>query len=468
MRSTFFGLEIMRSSLQAQRLGLEVTAHNISNANTPGYSRQVINLKAASPYPFPGANPGAFGQLGTGVEVTEVKRLRNQFVESQIRKETQSLGYWDNKARNVKQIEMIINEPTEIGLSASFERYWQAWQNLAGEAEDMGHRAPVAQRAAELSTTFRDTKNQLQSLQNDADHTIAVNAKQINGLAYELALINKQIAKVSLLEQAPNDLLDKQDKLLKELSELTNITVLEGRQQTVTVQIHGTSLVDYDNVNEIVIIPPKEQSEMTQLIWSKGQSPVSFTNGKIKALFDVRDSILPDVIASLDEMAHALITETNRLHQNGYGLNLSTGRSFFSGSNASDIKVIDSILEDPENIAASVRFDAPGNGDNALAIADIFKKPILKNNTANMESFFDSLVAKLGVMGQESDRTVLNQEALVQHLNSEQNQYAAVSIDEEMANMIKYQHAYAAAARMISTLDEALETIITRMGVVGR
>ena len=167
-------------------------------------------------------------------------------------------------------------------------------------------------------------------------------------------------------------------------------------------------------------------------------------------------------------MAHALITETNRLHQNGYGLNLSTGRSFFSGSNASDIKVIDSILEDPENIAASVRFDAPGNGDNALAIADIFKKPILKNNTANMESFFDSLVAKLGVMGQESDRTVLNQEALVQHLNSEQNQYAAVSIDEEMANMIKYQHAYTAAARMISTLDEALETIITRMGVVGR
>lgn len=468
MRSTFFGLETMRTSLQAQRLGLEVTAHNISNANTPGYSRQVMNLRASTPFPYPSANSFGTGQLGTGVEVIEVKRLRNQFVESQIRKESQTLGYWQNKARNVWQIEMIINEPTETGLSASFQRYWEAWQRLAGEAEDQGHRAPVAQRAAELASTFRQTRNQLLSLRNDIDETIAVQAQQINGLANELAAVNKQIARVDLLGQSPNDLLDRRDQILREMSEIANINVLEGRQQTVTVQINGTSLVDFDTVNEIEIIKPKAEGEMTKLIWSKGKGPITFNNGSMKALYEMRDVVIVDSIDSLDSMAKALIDETNALHEIGYGLNNTTGRKFFDGTDAGTIKVMDYILQDPSNIAASTKLDAPGNGENALAVADILNKPILSGNSATLNSYFDGLVAKLGVIGQESERTIANQEALVHHLNIEQTQHAAVSMDEEMANMIKYQHAYSAAARMISTIDEALETIITRMGIVGR
>src|SRR5690606_3996559 len=120
------------------------------------------------------------------------------------------------------------------------------------------------------------------------------------------------------------------------------------------------------------------------------------------------------------------------------------------------------------NIAASVDPASPGNGDNALAIANVFTSPILEGNTVTLNGFYDGMISRLGVMGLEATRNVENQSSLVQHLYGEQDQYSAVSLDEEMANMIKYQHAYSAAARMISTIDEALEIIISRMGVVGR
>lgn len=468
MGSSFFGLEIMRSSLQAQRIGLDITAHNIANANTPGYSRQVVNFRASTPYPAPGLNTGSLGQLGSGVEVNEVQRMRSKFVEAQIQKETQTLGYWENKSRNIWQIELLFNEPSDTGLSNSFNRYWESWQRLAGEAEDLGHRAPVAQSAAELASSFNQTRKQLTDLKSDIDQMIAVEAQEINRLAEELARVNKQIARVNSTGQTPNDLLDRQDQVVQELAKLTNVTVLEGRQKTVTVQISGNTLVDFDLVNNIEIIEPKSNAEMTQLIWSKGKAPVNITNGSISALFETRDCVLTSVIHDLDALAQAIITETNELHRKGYGLNSSTGLSFFEGNDASNIKVLDTILADPSNIAAAKLPNSPGNGDNALDIANVFTLPVLNGNTTTLNGFFDGLISRIGVMGQEALRNVDNQSALVQHLNIEQNQYSAVSIDEEMANMIRYQHAYSAAARMISTLDEALDTIISRMGVVGR
>ncbi|HPQ09935.1 MAG TPA: flagellar hook-associated protein FlgK [Bacillota bacterium] len=468
MGSSFFGLEILRSSLQAQRLGLDVTAHNIANANTPGYSRQVVQMRAATPFPAPGMSAGRVGQLGSGVEVAEVQRMRNKFIETQIQKETQTLGYWETKQRNVWQIELIFNEPSDTGLSNSISRYWEAWQRLAGEAEDMGHRAPVAQSAAELSFAFQQTRNQLTALQKDIDQSVAIEAQKLNRLAEELARINRQIARVDTTGQAPNDLLDRQDQILREMAQIANITVLEGRQKTVTVQISGSTLVEHDLVNKIDIIEPTSPGDLTKLVWSKGQAPVRITNGSIAALLETRDEILVSVIGDLDKLARTIIDETNKLHRSGYGLNSSTGLNFFEGTDAMTIKVMDNIMADPSNIAASVDPASPGNGDNALAIANVFTSPILEGNTVTLNGFYDGMISRLGVMGLEATRNVENQSSLVQHLYGEQDQYSAVSLDEEMANMIKYQHAYSAAARMISTIDEALEIIISRMGVVGR
>ncbi|HOP54776.1 MAG TPA: flagellar basal body rod C-terminal domain-containing protein, partial [Bacillota bacterium] len=243
---------------------------------------------------------------------------------------------------------------------------------------------------------------------------------------------------------------------------------LEGRQKTVTVQISGSTLVEHDLVNKIDIIEPTSPGDLTKLVWSKGQAPVRITNGSIAALLETRDEILVSVIGDLDKLARTIIDETNKLHRSGYGLNSSTGLNFFEGTDAMTIKVMDNIMADPSNIAASVDPASPGNGDNALAIANVFTSPILEGNTVTLNGFYDGMISRLGVMGLEATRNVENQSSLVQHLYGEQDQYSAVSLDEEMANMIKYQHAYSAAARMISTIDEALEIIISRMGVVGR
>jgi flagellar hook-associated protein 1 FlgK len=272
------------------------------------------------------------------------------------------------------------------------------------------------------------------------------------------------------MDQEPNDLLDRRDQILRDLSNITNISVIDGRQQTVTVQINGTSLVDFDTINEIEIIKPKSKDEVTRLVWSKGKSPVTFNGGEIKGLVETRDDLLTQNLKNLDTMAKALIDATNAIHRDGFGLDNTTGLSFFDAdsTDASNIKVSEAILQNPSKIAASTRINAPGNGDNALAIAEILNMPLLNGNTTTINAFLDGMVAKLGVQGQEAIRTIDNQETLVHYLNIEQNQYTSVSLDEEMANMMKYQHAYNAAARMVSTLDDALDTIISRMGIVGR
>lgn len=207
MRSTFGGIETALRSLQAQQLALEITGHNIANANTPGYSRQVAGLAASSPYTNPAFNrPTTAGQIGTGVAVETITRMRDQFVDVQIRQENQSLGRWQARNNNLHQLELIYNEPSDTGIANALDQFWTSLQELANRAENTSVRAVVQQQAVILTDTIRSVHDQVAQLQNDLNQEISTRVSEINSLANQIADLNEQIGKVTSLGDNANDL----------------------------------------------------------------------------------------------------------------------------------------------------------------------------------------------------------------------------------------------------------------------
>lgn len=226
MVSTFFGLETARRAINTQQSALLVTGHNISNTNTPGYTRQRINFATTNPYPSPGIDqPRIAGQLGTGVTASSVQRIRDSFTDMQYRTETSKLGYWSAKADMLSQMENVMNEPSDTGLATTMDEFWNSLQDLATQPQNDGARRVVRERAITLTNTFNYLSNSLQAIQKDFRNEIETTQDTANLLLKQINDINKQIGQVEPNGYLPNDLYDERDRLLDELSTIVNIKV---------------------------------------------------------------------------------------------------------------------------------------------------------------------------------------------------------------------------------------------------
>ena len=489
MRSTFAGLQLGLRALQAHQLALNVTGHNIANANTEGYSRQRVNLVPGNPYTVPAFNkPLTPGQIGTGVRVAEVMRMRDDFIEMQLRLESQTTGNWQVLMDGYEQIEMIFNEPSDTGISTMLSDFWKAWQQLSLTPSDLAVRAVVRQSGELLADAIRHTYTQLHRYREEVNYAIGVKVNRINYLAQQIADLNKQIVAVSVSGDRPNDLLDARDLLVKELAQITNIQAVTDHKLQMHISISGSSLVQGSHASKLALV---EEPDGYKVVWEATSVAAAFNGGELKGLFQLRDDILLNgYMHELNRLAEALIREVNQQHQQGYGYVPSTdpdtgpeyprGVNFFidiskvaDGKYAQDIRLSEAILgEDGLNyIAAGLGEDgeeAPGNGENALAIAKLLQEHKVESLNGSIPDFFSSLITSLGVDSQEAQRMVANQTVLMEHLQNRQESVSGVALDEEMGNLIRFQHAYHAAARLITALDESLVTVIERMGLVGR
>lgn len=486
MRSTFAGLEVGLRALRAHQLGLSVTGHNIANANARGYSRQRVSLVATTPYTAPAFNrPASPGQIGTGVEVSDIRRVRDEFIEMQLRMESQTTGQWQALLDGYEQIEMIFNEPSDTGITTSLTEFWKSWQQLSLTPADMAARAVVRQTGALLADSIRHTYTQLHRYREEIDGAIGVKVNHINYLSQQIADLNKQIVAVAVSGQHPNDLLDARDLLVQELSEIANIQAVTDEKLQMHISISGSSLVQGSHVSKLAL---KEESEGYSVTWAGTEVKAIFNGGELKGLFQLRDDILRDgYMAELNRFAKALIEEVNEIHRGGYGYDPAAendsdryprGVDFFIGEAtdgkwAQDIALSSALLDEDglKYIAAGkgdAGAEAPGNGDNAKAIAVLLQETKNSDLNGSLPDFLASLVASLGVDSQEAQRMVANQTVLMEHLARRQEAVSGVSLDEEISNLIRFQHAYNAAARLITTLDESLSTVIERMGIVGR
>ncbi len=467
IRGAFFGLELAQRALAAQQRAVDVTGHNVANANSRGYSRQVVRMSASAPYTLPSvARPSQAGQVGTGVTLDEIRRVRDTFLDFQALGETQRLGRWASLRDSLQQVEVVFNEPSEAGLRTVLDQFWDAFSQLSLEPESTAVRELVLQRGAALGEGMSHVYAQLSALERNLDETVRAQLQEINALAGEIAAVNRQIMAVTGMGDQPNDLLDRRGVLIEELARLVDLQVQPGPANGVHLLVNGVSLVDPHGARRMVAAPLGTNPAYAEPRWESTGTAVDIRGGSLRALLDLRDQVIPGIRADLDAMTAVLVNEVNALHRAGFGLDGSTGYDFFDpASTAANLALDPAVASSPRRLAASTSGE-PGDGSNALAIAGLRNQPLLGG--ASLDDYYRGVIAGVGVRAREALRMAENQDLLLRQIDHQRQAFSGVSLDEEMANLIRYQHAYNAAARLMTAMDEMLDTVIARMGLAGR
>ena len=437
MTSSFFGLQTSLRGLLTQQQALDLTGHNIANANTQGYSRQEALLEPTRPYVLPAnsVNTGAGAQLGSGVDVAAIRRIRDQFLDLQYRAQQMSLGDATARTNSLDQVEGAFAEPSDDGLAAQLKNFWDAWSAVANAPENAGARSALVTTAQTLTAAFRTISDQLttvaQQAQDEYDAITGANGDVAN-MASELAGLNRAIGDAVFRGQQPNDLLDRRDQLVDRLSQLAQVSVTDTGDSRWRIDFGGVTLVD--------------PSTPTGYTWPQ---TLTTPGGKLGALLDLASATGPALTyrTQLDGVAADLVRSVNALH---------TSTPFFdpAGTTAATISVVAT--------SATVQTGsgtASGENDVAQAIAR------LRGGTT--DQLYQSLVARIGTESQAAGRAQSTAQSLVDSIDGRRQSVAGVSLDEEMTNLIRFQRGYQASARTMTTIDEMLDTLVNRTGKVG-
>jgi len=451
-------LDVGSRALLAHQKAISITGHNIANVNTPGYSRQRVNL-ATSP-----GMTSTPGQMGTGVRASDIQRIYDQFLGSQINTESYNQGKWEAQKSSLERVEIIFDETTGFGLNQAMGDFFNALQDLSNNPAGHTERQVLLAKSEIMAETFNKISSDLNQLQNDLDSNIEGTVIEINTIAGEISDLNFKIGDIEKSGQNANDLRDKRDLYLKELSSMIDISSFEGNDGQVTVSVgSGTPLVQPPYAFSLSTATNASGHE--NVLWvNRDGSTVDITNdisgGKLKGWIDVRDVTIENYKTSLDNLASSMITEVNNLHTGGFDLNSVAGVNFFTGSLASDISVNPVIAGDVNLIAASGT-GAPGDNSNAIAIANLQNSLLMSGGTSTYDDFYNSLVSDVGIAVRSAQVNYDHQTAMVSSLDNYRESIAGVSLDEEMVNLVKFQHAYDAAAKLISAVDEMMNTVMS-------
>jgi len=451
--STFMGLETALRGLLAQQQEIDITGHNIANANTAGYSRQTANLVATPALPNPPS-----GLIGTGVTVESYSRVRDSFIDVQLRAQTMKQGYAQAQQDGLGQIESSLEEPSDTGLSSLLSSYWSAWQNLTNAPEDVATRQAVAQSAASLANGFNQLASQLNTVVSQTQQQQSITIGQVNSLGSQIAQLNGAIKTAEMGGSTPNDLLDQRDLLIDQLSALGNTTV---SQTAGTAGQYGSEDITFGGSTLVTDTTP---STLTLAGLS------SLTSGQLAGMQSVIDSVddpATGYLAKLNTLASTIASATNTQHALGTDLNGNPGGAFFdvtAGSEAATIAVDPAVLASPSLIAASSN-GAVGDSANALAIADLQQGLLIGG--ATIDQSYSQLVTQIGSDSQQAQQNLTNQTSLVESLTNRRASVSGVSLDEEMSNLLQFQRGFQASARALTAMDQMIDQLVNRTGEVG-
>jgi flagellar hook-associated protein 1 FlgK len=433
--STFSGLQTSLRGLLAQQRSLEVTAHNIANAQTEGYTRQEAVLGASQPYTISSgmlAN-GSGAQLGQGVDVLQYRRMRDSFLDLQYRAQNMALGERTATAEGLARVEDGLGEPGDDAISGLLGTYWDAWGALEANPTDPAAKAGVVSSGQALAGALADLDARLSALSDSAAAEYASltsgPGNDVQGYANQLASLNKAIKEQMAVGRQPNDLLDQRDLILDRLSELGQVSTSDtDGDGALDVSFGGAATPLVDGTTGTVTWP--------QTLTAPG--------GKLGALQGLQTTIA-GYRASLDAVAGGLATAVNGVHGTP---------PFFTGTTAATLTVNVSI--------ATLQAGTAGlPGDNSIARA----VGALRNGA--VDSSYATFVRQVAADANEANRASATQGSIVTTLDERRSSVSGVSLDEEMTNMIRFQRGYQASSRAMSTMDEMLDTLINRTGRVG-
>ncbi len=465
MPGLFQGLEIGKRALLTHQTVLQTIGHNIANVNTPGYTRQRVRIDATLP------EMGTLANIGSGVEAVNIHNIRDLFLGEQFRADNKSLGQWTYKQKMLTQIESMFGEPNDGTFVTLLNKFWDSWSNLSTNPESTTFRAALIEDTNLLTNGFHQIAGQLESLRKAVDTDLDNMVEDVNRLTTEISRLNLQISRQEVGgSDRANDLRDARDLLIDELSTLIDVNSFEDGKGQFIVSIGQMELVNGPDVNMLEAKPLNENGKLEHKLLWKG-SDVSLTNidGQLKGLIDMRDKIIPDMVKQIDTLAAQMVESINTLHRQGFGLDGSTNLNFFDDTftTAATIRLSFDIVDHTEKIAASAS-GAVGDNVIALQMQELRNAKTMVRGTATMNEYYNSVVGELGVMSGQAQSFVANYELLVQQIDNTRQSVQGVSLDEEMTNMVKFQHAYDAAARVVTAMDQALSTVIGQMGIVGR
>ncbi|MFH2056822.1 MAG: flagellar hook-associated protein FlgK [bacterium] len=458
MYGLFNALELGKRALIAQQFAMSNTGHNIANVNTPGYSRQRVTLEATRPLYT------TQGNVGTGVVVSNIVQIRDLFLTEQYRKEQSNLSRWETTNHALAQIETFINEPSDGGMNQLLTDFWNSWEDLSVHPDAS---ATIIESAQVLVNAFHEYSEQLASLRESVDDDISESIRQINGLARQVADLNRQVMSQELGGRTANDLRDRRNYLIDQIAQYTDVRTVEQKGGSVSVYLGSMSLVEgQDYLSVATEERGSIEGSYTVAYWEDTTFEIDFSGGQLLALTDLRDKLIPQAQDELDAIAQALVEQVNAVHRQGVGSDGSTGVNFFDPylTDAINIRLNPEVAGNPAKLAVSLSGE-PGDVRNAQALSDLRSAKVLGGGSLTINEAYGAMTSTIGIRVGESQTLKENYELLVMQVENSRQAIQGVSIDEEMANMIKYQRAYEAAARIITYTDEALDTVINGMGV---
>lgn len=517
MGSSFYGLEIARSGLFVSQSELNVASHNIANVDTEGFSRQRIyttSVPGTGIHSLVAMDKSALA--GRGVAAITVEQIRSPFLDYQYRNENSATTRWSTKEQYFSYVEDLFNvelddsDTTSSSISSQLSNFYDSLYKLQQSPSDSEIRTNVQQNALKLTETMNYYYGQLLSQQSTLNDNVRVTVNQINQYAAQIAELNTSIIGYELSGDKANDLRDQRSLLLDAMSGLVDMTYSEDTSGNVNIQIDGSYLVRQSTVNKLAVdktldnpAKPGSGSRLYEVYWADStglptNKKVDFQGGELSAYRELRDGNsqydigIPYIIGQLNKLCQKITNDVNTIHRTGYnipnasnGSTSQTGINFFKDTSAAqdgsevtagNFTLSAEVMLNSYNIAASdvvvaatgEENEQRGNGNIALKIAELISNTDASGNADNFDSAYHTIVVGIGIEMDNIASTAKVQSTVQNHLTEQRKAITDVSLDEEMTNIIKFSHAYSAASRMITAMDEQLDIIINNTGLVGR
>jgi flagellar hook-associated protein 1 FlgK len=488
MSSLFYGLEIAKTGLRVSQQGISLTGHNISNANTVGYTRQRIIQNSIDPSSgLSRISNTSKSTIGGGVAITMIDQIRSDYLDRKFRNENATLGNYNKRAEELDYIETLMDELSDTGISKSMADFFNSISELSGDAVNDEIRTNVQQNALKMLESFHHYYNELTDLQNTYNENMNATVIQINEIITSIATYNEQIYGYELSGEQANDLRDKRNLLLDELSGLININYHVDSDGRLIVSCEGTELINHTTTTQLET-SADATTGFYNIYYEGTTTDFNYADGELMAYKNLRDGNtsdnigIPYILEGINTLARSMAREFNTIHATGYtkpegAIVSTTGVNFFDvpaggygDITAGNLALSTQVLDSVRNIAASsvvVGDLESGNNEIALALAELSSRKDL-TDVGNFEEFLNSVVVEIGIESAKAHTLSNSQIAIVDNLSERKESISGVSLDEEMVQMMTYQHAYAAASRVLTALDEALDVLINRTGTVGR
>lgn len=463
-------MDVGRRSMMNSQTALQTTSHNIANKATEGYSRQRVEMLTNQP-----VGEGKL-RIGMGARAGLVTATRNEFLEKNIQREGNQLGFLDARSELLGRVEQVYNEQVNKGLNHSLGNFFNSFRELSNNPESLATRTQVKESAIGIANDFKKVHEQLSAIQNDADFRIQTRIAEVNELTKEIATLNEKVQVVELTGVPANDERDRRDVLLKQLGEKINIRYAEGKDGQLTITAGSTAVLvsGYSQRDLIAQSTPERDGKREGALdifykSTDNSTPVlvtdQVTGGEIGALIEVRDKTIGGLTDNMDKVAFALASEVNNAHSQGYDRAGRTGNFLFEQPQdvrdaALYLKVSDDVLNDVGRIAAAGQPDAPGDNRIANILSGLEYKQVMDDGTSTFNDFYSSLVGKVGIETQRANSASQAQKDIVGQLKNIRESISGVSLDEETTKMIEFQKAFDASARLIKTADEMLDTVL--------